>query len=82
MNSAPRHRSHPPRLKTLAIPYRVPGYPWTPVIFVLVATAIVANPIYVAARNPVESKFLVATIALFLLGISAYSLWQLWRRRS
>src|SRR5207253_849946 len=30
------------------IPYRVPGYPWTPLIFVLAAAAIVGNAIYLA----------------------------------
>ena len=32
--------------KGLAIPYRVPGYPWTPLLFVLAAAAIVGNAIY------------------------------------
>src|SRR5271168_3191630 len=63
--------------KHAAIPYRVPGYPWTPIIFVLVAAAIVGNSIYAAVSNPGGFKFLVA-IALFLLGTPAYFLWQLW----
>ncbi len=67
--------------KNAAIPYRVPGYPWTPIIFVLVATAIVANSIYAAVSNPGGFKFLVAAIALFLLGTPAYFLWQFWRNR-
>jgi len=67
--------------KNAAIPYRVPGYPWTPVIFVLVAAAIVGNSIYAAVSNPGGFKFLVAAIALFLLGTPAYFLWQLWRNR-
>ncbi len=63
--------------KNAAIPYRVPGYPWTPIIFVLVAAAIVGNSIYAAVSNPGGFKFLVAAIALFLLGTPAYFLWQL-----
>jgi APA family basic amino acid/polyamine antiporter len=67
--------------KHAAIPYRVPGYPWTPIIFVLVAAAIVGNSIYAAIRDPGGFKFLVAAIALFLLGTPAYFLWQLGRNR-
>jgi APA family basic amino acid/polyamine antiporter len=65
-----------------AIPYRVPGYPVTPLVFVAVAAAIVANSIYVAIRDPGGFKFLLATIVLFLLGVPAYFLWQSWRKRS
>src|SRR6185437_8121153 len=35
-----------------AIPYRVPGYPWTPLLFVLAAAAIVGNAIVVAFLDP------------------------------
>ena len=73
----PMRRAH----KNIAIPYRVPGYPWTPLIFVLAAGAIVSNSIYVAIRNPGGFQFLVAAIALFLLGGPAYYLWQLHLRR-
>jgi len=34
------------------IPYRVPGYPWTPLIFVLAAAAIVGNAIYPRLPRP------------------------------
>ena len=68
--------------KGTAIAYRVPGYPWTPIIFVGVAVAIVGNSIYAAVRDPGGFKFLVAAMALFLLGVPAYFLWQLRGRRA
>jgi APA family basic amino acid/polyamine antiporter len=61
------------------IPYRVPGYPLTPFLFVLTAAAIVANPILLAFRDPNQFRHLIVAIVLFALGIPAY---YLWRRRS
>jgi APA family basic amino acid/polyamine antiporter len=61
------------------IPYRVPGYPFTPFLFVLAAAAIVANAIYLAFRDPVEFRNVTVAIALFLLGLPAY---YFWRRRA
>src|SRR5499427_3618753 len=34
------------------VPYRVPGYPWTPTLFVLAAGAIVGNAIFLAFHDP------------------------------
>jgi APA family basic amino acid/polyamine antiporter len=62
-----------------AIPYRVPGYPVTPFIFVLAAAAIVGNAIYLAFRDPVEFRNIAIAIILFLLGLPAY---YFWRRRT
>jgi APA family basic amino acid/polyamine antiporter len=61
------------------IPYRVPGYPFTPFIFVLAAAAIVANAIYLAFRDPVQFRNLAVAIVLFLLGLPTY---YFWRRRA
>jgi basic amino acid/polyamine antiporter, APA family len=61
------------------IPYRVPGYPVTPFIFVLAAAAIVANAIVLAFHDPVSFRNIMAAIVLFLLGLPAY---YFWRRRS
>lgn len=58
------------------LPYRVPGYPWTPLIFVLAATAIVGNAIYLAFRDPSQFKNLAVAIILFLLGLPAYLFWR------
>jgi APA family basic amino acid/polyamine antiporter len=60
-------------------PYRVPGYPFTPFIFVLAAAAIVGNAIYLAFRDPVQFRNLAVAIVLFLLGLPAY---YFWRRRA
>jgi basic amino acid/polyamine antiporter, APA family len=59
-----------------AIPYRVPGYPWTPLVFVLAASLIVANAIYLAFHDPTEFRNLGVAILLFLLGLPAYLFWR------
>jgi basic amino acid/polyamine antiporter, APA family len=61
------------------IPYRVPGYPVTPLVFVLAAAAIVANAVVLAFHDPVSFRNIMAAIVLFLLGLPAY---YFWRRRS
>lgn len=54
-------------------PYRVPGYPFVPLIFVLIMCWIVVNAFVV---SPIES---VMTLALILLGLPLY---PLFRRRA
>jgi basic amino acid/polyamine antiporter, APA family len=61
------------------IPYRVPGYPFTPFVFVLAAAVIVVNAVYLAFRDPVQFRNLAVAIVLFLLGLPAY---YFWRRRA
>jgi APA family basic amino acid/polyamine antiporter len=61
------------------LPYRVPGYPWTPLLFVLVAAAIVGNAIYLAVTDPSQFRYLVVALVLFLLGLPAY---LFYRRRT
>src|SRR5467141_176375 len=58
------------------IPYRVPGYPWTPILFVLVAAIIVGNAIYLAFLDPSKFMNLKAAIVLFLIGLPAYFFWR------
>src|SRR5712692_9933605 len=58
------------------IPYRVPGYPWTPILFVLVAAIIVGNAIYLAFLDPSKFMNLKAAILLFLIGLPAYFFWR------
>jgi APA family basic amino acid/polyamine antiporter len=62
--------------KGLAIPYRVPGYPWTPLLFVLAAATIVGNAIYQAILDPSKFLNLAIAIALFILGLPAYFFWR------
>jgi basic amino acid/polyamine antiporter, APA family len=65
--------------KGTPIPYRVPGYPWTPLIFALTAAAIVGNTLYLAARDPQQFRHTTVAVGLLLLGLPVY---LYWRRRS
>ena len=58
------------------LPYRVPGYPITPFLFVLAAAAIVANPIFLAFRDPTQFRFLIGAMILLLLGLPAHFIWR------
>ena len=51
-------------------PYLVPGYPWTPLLFVLAAAALVLNVIVSTPRNASIGLGIVA------LGLPAYFLWK------
>jgi len=51
-------------------PFRVPGYPWTPLLFVLATAAIVLNTLF---TQPVQA---LLGIAVVLLGTPAYFLWK------
>jgi basic amino acid/polyamine antiporter, APA family len=62
------------------VPYRVPGYPATPILFVLAATAIVGNAVYAAVKDPHEFAFLLFAITLMFLGLPGYFFWS--RRES
>jgi basic amino acid/polyamine antiporter, APA family len=68
--------------KGLPIPYRVPGYPWTPLIFVLVAATIVGNAVYLAFSDPRQFRYLAAAIVILLLGLPAYFFWQRKQRQN
>ena len=58
------------------IPYRVPGYPITPLLFVLAALALVGNAIYAAVKDPHEFTYLLAALGLMLLGLPGYFFWS------
>lgn len=58
------------------IPYRVPGYPWTPLIFVVVAGVLVGNEVLEALHNPGEFVNIEIALALFALGVPAYFFWR------
>jgi APA family basic amino acid/polyamine antiporter len=57
------------------IPYRVPGYPVTPLLFVLAALSLVGNAIYAAMADPKQFNYLLVAIVLMLLGLPAYFFW-------
>lgn len=57
-------------------PFRVPGYPWTPLLFILVAAAIVCNTVFL---HPGQTLIGVGLIAL---GVPVYWFWRRHARRS
>jgi basic amino acid/polyamine antiporter, APA family len=58
------------RLPDADRPYRVPGYPWTPIAFILSAAAVVLSTI---ASHPGRAA---VGIAIVLLGAPAYRFWR------
>jgi APA family basic amino acid/polyamine antiporter len=58
------------REPTKARPFRVPGYPWTPLAFILAAVALVANTI---ATQPGRAAI---GIGVVLLGVPVYAAWR------
>jgi len=54
----------------LARPYLVPGYPWTPLVFVGAAFALVLNVVLATPRNAGIGLGIVG------LGIPAYLMWK------
>ena len=61
------------KLASAERPFRVPGYPFTPILFVIAATAIVLNTLITQPE-----RGLVA-LGILLVGLPAY---HLWRRRA
>jgi APA family basic amino acid/polyamine antiporter len=51
-------------------PFRVPGYPWTPALFVIAAAALVANTIF---TQPLRAA---VGIGVSLLGVPIYAIWK------
>ena len=51
-------------------PFRVPGYPWTPLVFVASAAAIVLNTIWARPQRSLLGLGIVA------LGLPAYHAWR------
>ena len=58
------------RLPGAVRPFRVPGYPVTPALFILAALAIVANTVI---ARPIQA---LAGIAIVLVGTPAYLFWK------
>ncbi|HLK04639.1 MAG TPA: amino acid permease [Candidatus Acidoferrum sp.] len=64
------------KLAGKTLPYRVPGYPWTPILFVLSAIAIVGNAIYRATIDPTQFRHVLAALALLAAGVPIYVFWK------
>jgi APA family basic amino acid/polyamine antiporter len=62
--------THRRRFPELPRPYRVPGYPWTSLVFVVAAAALVVN---VIVSTPKSAGI---GLAIVTLGLPAYVLWQ------
>jgi len=58
------------------LPYRVPGYPWTPIVFLIAAAAVVGNAIYLATKDPAQFRHVLAALVLMSLGVPAYFFWR------
>jgi APA family basic amino acid/polyamine antiporter len=58
-----------------AIPYHVPGYPVTPLFFILAALAIVGNAVQGAIKDPRQFTYLLVAIGIMLLGLPGYFFW-------
>ncbi len=58
------------RMPGADLPYRVPGYPWTPAIFVLATAALVVNAIFSGPAGAVEG------LGVVLAGVPAYLIWR------
>ena len=58
------------RMPGADLPYRVPGYPWTPAIFVLATAALVVNAIFSGPAGAIEG------LGVVLAGVPAYLIWR------
>ena len=63
------------------LPYQVPGYPWTPIVFLMAAAAVVGNALYLATKDPIQFRHVLVALILMALGVPAYFFWR-WRSKS
>jgi hypothetical protein len=60
----------------------VPGYPWTSILFVLSAVAIIGNAIYRATIDPAQFRHVLAALGLLAAGVPVYFFWRLRKKSS
>ncbi len=54
--------------------YRVPGYPLTPLLFIIAAAVLVANTLVAQMQN--APRRTIAALGIILLGLPAYFIWR------
>jgi APA family basic amino acid/polyamine antiporter len=67
------------RAPTAERAYRVPGYPWTPLLFVIAAAALVVNTIYstfFSMNSTATPKEAMVGIGVLIAGLPAYFIWR------
>jgi len=62
------------RIPADQLPYRVPGYPWTPMLFTAAAGMLVVNTL--VSRLMSEPLRTTLALGIIILGIPAYFLWK------
>jgi APA family basic amino acid/polyamine antiporter len=67
------------RIPSDSLPYRVPWYPWTPLLFTAAAGLLVANTL--ATQIMEEPLRTVLALGIILLGVPAYFIWRARRNR-
>jgi len=71
-----RARLHKQGGTVQSLPYRVPGYPWTPILFLLAAVSVVGNAVSLAVGDPRQFRHVLAGLALLGLGVPTYFFWR------
>jgi basic amino acid/polyamine antiporter, APA family len=62
------------RTPSADLPYKVPGYPWTPLLFIVAAGVLVANTaVSQISDRPLRMAF---ALGIILLGVPAYLVWR------
>jgi APA family basic amino acid/polyamine antiporter len=62
------------RLPAAERQYNVPGYPWTPLLFIVAAVVLVANTLFNNLRDqPVKTA---GALSIIVLGLPAYFIWR------
>jgi APA family basic amino acid/polyamine antiporter len=62
------------RLPDAERPYKVPGYPWTPLLFIAAACVLVANTLFNNLRD--YPKKTALAVGVILMGLPAYFIWR------
>lgn len=55
-------------------PYKVPGYPWTPLLFIAAAFVLVANTLFNNLKD--QPRKTVLALGIIILGLPAYFIWR------